>query len=354
MENSTEQNKPAVQSLEWRGDHLRILDQTFLPSRTVFSDLRDVGRVWDAIKKLRVRGAPAIGIAASYGFYMGLKDVPDENFSSFWIEVQRIADYLGSSRPTAVNLFWALERIKNSIFAMKDKPIAEIKEHVLKIAKTIHDEDRRVCKQIGLNGQSLVGKKAIILTHCNTGSLATSEFGTALSVIYHAHQAEKNIHVWVDETRPLLQGARLTAWELSQAEIPMALITDSMAGFLMKQGKVDLIIVGTDRVAANGDMANKIGTYSLAVLAKAHQIPFYVAAPLSSMDMSLESGDLIPIEERDGREIYEIGGTKIAPDRIPTYNPAFDVTPAEYITAFITEKGIIKPDYSKNLKALFA
>lgn len=354
MENITEQNKPALKSLEWRVDHLRILDQTFLPNRTVFSDLRDVGRVWDAIKKLRVRGAPAIGIAASYGFYMGLKDVPDENFSSFWIEVQRIADYLGSARPTAVNLFWALERIKNSIFAMKDKPIAEIKEHVLKIAKTIHDEDRRVCKQIGLNGQSLVGKKARILTHCNTGSLATSEFGTALSVIYHAHQAKKNIHVWVDETRPLLQGARLTAWELSQAEIPMALITDSMAGFLMKQGKVDLVIVGTDRVAANGDMANKIGTYSLAVLAKAHQIPFYVAAPLSSIDMSLESGDSIPIEERDGREIYEIGGIKIAPDRVPTYNPAFDVTPAEYITAFITEKGIIKPDYSKNLKALFA
>ncbi|TNE69958.1 S-methyl-5-thioribose-1-phosphate isomerase [bacterium] len=342
-----------MQSLEWRGDHLRILDQTFLPSRTVFSDLRDVGRVWDAIKKLRVRGAPAIGIAASYGFYMGLKDVADENFSSFWIEVQRIAEYLGSSRPTAVNLFWALDRIKNSIYAIKDKPIPEIKEHVLKIAKTIHDEDRRVCKQIGLNGQTLIGKKAKILTHCNTGSLATSEFGTALSMIYHAHIGGKNIHVWVDETRPLLQGARLTAWELTQAEIPMALITDSMAGFLMKQGKVDLIVVGTDRVAANGDMANKIGTYSLAVLAKAHNIPFYVAAPLSSMDMSISSGDEIPIEERDGKEIYEIGGSKIAPDRIPTYNPAFDVTPAELITAYITEKGIIKPDFATNLKALF-
>lgn len=353
METQNEQQKASIQSLEWRGDHLRILDQTFLPSRTVFSDLRDVGRVWDAIKKLRVRGAPAIGIAASYGFYMGLKDVADENFSSFWIEVQRIAEYLGSSRPTAVNLFWALDRIKNSIYAIKDKPIPEIKEHVLKIAKTIHDEDRRVCKQIGLNGQTLIGKKAKILTHCNTGSLATSEFGTALSMIYHAHIGGKNIHVWVDETRPLLQGARLTAWELTQAEIPMALITDSMAGFLMKQGKVDLIVVGTDRVAANGDMANKIGTYSLAVLAKAHNIPFYVAAPLSSMDMSISSGDEIPIEERDGKEIYEIGGSKIAPDRIPTYNPAFDVTPAELITAYITEKGIIKPDFATNLKALF-
>lgn len=353
METTQEIIKPSIQSLEWRGDHLRILDQTFLPARTVYSDLRDVGRVWDAIKKLRVRGAPAIGIAASYAFYMGLKDVTDDNFSSFWIEVQRIATYLGSSRPTAVNLSWALERIKNSIYAIKDRPLQEIKDHVLMVAKTIHDEDRRICKQIGLNGQSLIPKKARILTHCNTGSLATSEYGTALSMIYHAHEANKNIHVWVDETRPLLQGARLTAWELTQAEIPMTLITDSMAGFVMKQKKVDLVIVGTDRVAANGDMANKIGTYSLAILAKAHNIPFYVAAPLSSMDMSLESGDLIPIEERDGKEIYEIGSTKIAPDRIPTYNPAFDVTPAELITAFITEKGIIKPDFKTNLKALF-
>jgi len=354
MQNNQDTQKNAIQSLEWRGDHLRILDQTFLPSRTVYSDLRDVGRVWEAIKKLRVRGAPAIGIAASYGFYMGLKDIPDENFSSFWIEVQRIGDYLGSSRPTAINLFWAIDRIKNSIFAIKDRPISEIKDQVLKVAITIHDEDRRVCKQIGLNGQELIPKKANILTHCNTGSLATSEFGTALSMIYHAHSAGKKIHVWVDETRPLLQGARLTAWELTQAEIPMALITDSMAGFVMKQGKVDLIVVGTDRVTANGDMANKIGTYSLAVLANAHNIPFYVAAPLSSFDMTLANGDSIPIEERDNKEILEIAGTKIAPERIQTYNPAFDVTPANLITAFITEKGIVKPDYTNTIKQLFS
>lgn len=354
MENSPAQPKAAIQSLEWKGDHLRILDQTFLPIRTVYSDLRDVGRVWEAIKKLRVRGAPAIGIAAAYGFYMGLKEINDEQFSSFWIEVQRIGDYLKSSRPTAINLSWAIDRVKNSIFAIKDKPIDFIKDEVLKVAKTIHDEDRRVCKLIGTNGQNLISKKANILTHCNTGSLATSEFGTALSMIYHAHASGKKIHVWVDETRPLLQGARLTAWELTQAEIPMTLITDSMAGFVMKQQKVDLIVVGTDRVTANGDMANKIGTYSLAVLAKAHQIPFYVAAPLSSIDMSLPSGEQIPIEERDSKEILEVGGSKIAPERIATYNPAFDVTPAEFITAYITEKGIIYPDYKESLKKLFS
>lgn len=341
-------------SLEWREDHLRILDQTFLPTRTVYSDLRDVGRIWDAIKKLKVRGAPAIGIAAAYGFYLGLKDIQDTNFTSFWIEVERIAEYLNNARPTAVNLSWALNRVKNSIFAIKEKPIDEIKQHVLEVAKTIHQEDRRVCKQIGENGNSLVSKKSNILTHCNTGGLAASEFGTALSVIYHAHQSNKKIHVWVDETRPLLQGSRLTAWELSTAEIPMTLITDSMAGFVMQQGKVDCVIVGTDRVAKNGDMANKIGTYSLAVLAKQHNIPFYVAAPLSSIDLSLEKGGDIPIEERDRTEITKFSGNKTAPDKINIYNPAFDITPANLITAYITEKGIIKPDFETHISKLFS
>jgi methylthioribose-1-phosphate isomerase len=343
----------AVQSIEWRDDHVRILDQTYLPKREVYSDIRDVGRMWEAIKKLRVRGAPAIGIAAAYGFYLGLKDLPENSFDSFWVEVERVAEYLESSRPTAVNLHWALERIKSTIQAHKDKDISEIKEIVLKTAQTIHDEDKRICKKIGENGVELVKKDAKILTHCNTGSLATGQYGTALSVIFHAHEGGNNIQVWVDETRPLLQGARLTSWELMNAEIPMKLITDSTAGSLMHRGEVDIVIVGTDRVAANGDTANKIGTYPLAVLAKENDIPFYVAVPLSTIDMELESGDEIPIEERETDEVATFNGSQTAPKKVETYNPAFDVTPHKYITAFITEKGIVKPPFKENFKALF-
>lgn len=343
----------AVMSIEWRGDHVRILDQTFLPGRTVYSDIRDVGRMWEAIKKLRVRGAPAIGIAAAYGLYLGVKELPENAYPSFEIEVKRIAEYLNSARPTAVNLNWALQRIQTTIHAHRDEPIAAIKERILKTAQTIHDEDKRTCKAIGLNGVELIPQKARILTHCNTGGLATGQYGTALSVIYHAHKAKKNIHVWVDETRPLLQGARLTAWELMRADIPMKLVTDSMAGHLMQTKKVDLVIVGTDRVAANGDMANKIGTYSLAVLAKYHGIPFYVATPASTVDLNIQNGSEIPIEERDSKEITSFGNAEVAPAKVEVYNPAFDVTPAELITAYVTEKGIIKPDFSENLRKAF-
>lgn len=347
-------SKPsAIKSIEWRDDHVRIIDQTYLPQRTVYNDIKDIGRMWEAIKKLRVRGAPAIGIAAAYGFYLGIRDLPENSFNSFWVEVERIAEYLNSARPTAVNLSWALERLKKTVYAHKEESIEAIKEKVLATARTIHEEDKRICKTIGENGVELVGKEANILTHCNTGSLATGQYGTALSVIFHAHEAGKKIHVWVDETRPLLQGARLTAWELMHAEIPMSLITDSTAGAIMKQGKVDLVIVGTDRVASNGDTANKIGTYALAVLADAHDIPFYVAAPLSSIDMSIESGDDIPIEERNGEELTHINGSQIAPDKVDTYMPAFDVTPSNLIAGFITEKGIVKPDFGKNFKKLF-
>jgi len=350
MENTQEN---AVMSIEWRGDHVRILDQTFLPSRTVYSDIREVGRMWEAIKKLRVRGAPAIGIAAAYGLYLGVRDLSENSYPSFEIEVRRISEYLNSARPTAVNLSWALQRIQHTIHAHREESIASIKDRVLKTAQTIHDEDKRMCKSIGLNGVELIPQKARILTHCNTGGLATGQYGTALSVIYHAHVAKKNIHVWVDETRPLLQGSRLTAWELMRAEIPMKLVTDSMAGHLMQTGKVDLVIVGTDRVAANGDMANKIGTYSLAVLAKYHDIPFYVATPASTIDLNIGSGAEIPIEERDSKEITSIGNAEIAPARVEVYNPAFDVTPASLITAYVTERGIIKPDFSENLKRIF-
>lgn len=349
----TENGEQAIKSIEWLGTHVRIIDQTFLPGRTVYSDIRDVGRMWEAIKSLRVRGAPAIGIAAAYGFYLGIKDLPESSYASFEIEINRLAEYLGSARPTAVNLKWALDRIKTTIHAHRDEPIPNIKERVLKVAQTIHDEDKRVCKQIGLNGLELIPKKANILTHCNTGSLATGQYGTALSVIYHAHQKGLKIHVWVDETRPLLQGARLTAWELMRAEIPMKLVTDSMAGHLMSQGKVDLVIVGTDRVASNGDMANKIGTYSLAVLAKYHDIPFYVATPASTLDLKIASGSEIPIEERDGKEVSSVGTYDIAPSKVQVFNPAFDVTPASLITAYITEKGIIRPPFDKNLAEVF-
>lgn len=332
---------------------MRILDQTYLPNREVYSDIRDIGRIWEAIKKLRVRGAPAIGIAAAYGFYLGIRELPENSFDSFWVEVERVAEYLETARPTAVNLHWALERLKKTIQAHSDKEISDIKDIVLETAKTIHDEDKRTCKKIGENGVALVPDDARILTHCNTGSLATGQYGTALSVIFHARERGNNLQVWVDETRPLLQGARLTSWELMNAEIPMKLITDSTAGSLMRRGEVDMVIVGTDRVASNGDTANKIGTYPLAVLARENDIPFYVAVPLSTIDMELDNGDEIPIEERESDEVASFNGSRVAPDKVETYNPAFDVTPHKYITAFVTEKGIINPPFDENFRKLF-
>lgn len=343
----------AIQSIEWQDDHLRIIDQTYLPKRKVYSDIQDVGRIWEAIKKMRIRGAPAIGIAAAYGFYMGIKDLPESNFESFWVEAERVTEYLESARPTAMNLEWALDRVKTTIQAHKDKSIAEIKDIALETAKTIHDEDKRTCKLIGENGVELIKKNARILTHSNTGSLASGQYGTALSVIFHAHQGGKVKNVWVNETRPLMQGARLTAWELMNADIPMKLIIDSAAGSLMNQGKVDAVLVGADRIAANGDTANKIGTYPLAVLAKENNIPFYVAAPLSTIDISLDSGDDIPIEDRDGEEITSFNNSKIAPKKTETYNPAYDITPNEYISAFVTEQDIVEPPFDEAFEKLF-
>lgn len=345
--------KQAYESITWKEDHLVILDQTQLPLREIYSDVNTIGQVWDAIKKLKVRGAPAIGIAGAYGLYLGVRDLESKNFTSFNVELNRWIEYLKSSRPTAVNLEWALERISQTVFANKDKDLEEIKKIILKTAQTIHDEDKRVCEQIGKNGAEIVQKKWNILTHCNTGGLATGAYGTAFSVLLHAHKDNKDIHVWVDETRPLLQGARLTAWELDKTEIPFHLITDSTAGSLMKNGKVDMVVVGADRVAANGDTANKIGTYSLAVLAKENDVPFYVALPLSTFDMGLESGEEIEIEEREPEEVTQFAKTPISPKKTPAYNPAFDVTPNQYITGFITEKGIIKPDFKKEIKKLF-
>ncbi|WP_020402422.1 S-methyl-5-thioribose-1-phosphate isomerase [Gracilimonas tropica] len=343
----------SYESISWQDDHLVILDQTQLPLREIYSEVHTIGQVWDAIKKLKVRGAPAIGIAGAYGLYLGVRELDSKNFTSFNVELNRWIEYLKTSRPTAVNLSWALDRISQTVYANKDKELDEIKEIILETAKTIHDEDKRVCKKIGHNGAELVKKGSHILTHCNTGGLATGAFGTAFSVIWHANDSGKDIHVWVDETRPLLQGARLTTWELQNAEIPFHLIPDSAAGSLMQSGKVDLIIVGADRVTANGDTANKIGTYPLAVLAKENEIPFYVALPVSTFDLSTEKGDDIEIEERDPEEVTFLAKTQITPKKTDAYNPAFDVTPHEYITGFITENGLIEPDFKKNIKALF-
>ncbi|MEX0845742.1 MAG: S-methyl-5-thioribose-1-phosphate isomerase [Balneolaceae bacterium] len=345
--------KQSYESISWQEDHLVILDQTQLPLREIYSDINTIGQVWEAIKKLKVRGAPAIGIAGAYGLYLGIRDLESKNFTSFNVELNRWIEYLKSSRPTAINLSWALERINQTVYANKDKELDEIKKIILETAKTIHDEDKRVCKKIGENGAELVEKGWNILTHCNTGGLATGAYGTAYSVILHAYDAGKDIHVWVDETRPLLQGARLTTWELKQAEIPFHLITDSMAGSLMKSGKVNMVVVGADRVTANGDTANKIGTYPLAVLAKENNIPFYVALPLSTFDLETETGDEIEIEERDSEEVTFLGKTPITPKKTDAYNPAFDITPNKYITGFITEKGIVEPDFTKNIKQLF-
>ncbi|MEX0944375.1 MAG: S-methyl-5-thioribose-1-phosphate isomerase [Balneolaceae bacterium] len=347
------QYSSVFQSIRWQQSKLRIIDQTELPEKETYLELETAGEVWDTIKQLKVRGAPAIGIAGAYGFYLGIKDSISEEFDSFFNECQEVAHYLNSSRPTAVNLDWALKKILSGIYTHRHDSIDNIKHHALQMAISIHEEDRKLCRLIGEHGATLVPENARILTHCNTGGLATAEFGTAFSVILHAHQAGKLKNVWVDETRPLLQGARLTAWELQKAGIPFTLNIDSAAAFLMQKGWVDLVITGADRITLNGDAANKIGTYSLAVLAKAHNIPFYIAAPYSTIDMNLSSGDKIIIEERHPDEVTTFGNHRRAPDDISVYNPAFDVTPNHLISAIITEKGVIKPDYSKNFETLF-
>lgn len=335
--------------VRWAGDHLQLLDQTRLPLDTVYLKIVSSGQVWEAIRHLQVRGAPAIGMAAAYGLYLGIRDSKAEVFDSFWQDLTEQADYLATSRPTAVNLFWALERVKNRVRQQTDKTIQELKEIVLEEALAIQTEDEQVCKQIGENLLTLLEDGMGILTHCNPGALATAAYGTATAPLYLAKERGWNLKVYADETRPVLQGARLTAYELQQAGIDVTLICDNMAAMVMAQGKVQAVIVGTDRVAANGDVANKIGTYGVAVLAHAHGIPFYVAAPLSSIDLKTETGEQIPIEERPVEEVTHGLGKQVAPNGIKVYNPAFDITPARYITAIVTETGIYKPDQISSL-----
>lgn len=298
---------------------------------------------------LRVRGAPAIGIAAAFGVYLGVRHIDAATSATFLPEVERVATYLATSRPTAVNLFWALDRVKRLSHELAHASVPTIKQAILDLAIAMIDEDNRVCRAIGTYAADLITPGQGWLTHCNAGGLATAQWGTALSAFYLAMEQGKTVHVYADETRPLLQGARLTAWELQRAGIPVTLITDNMAAMVMAQGKVQGVIVGTDRVAANGDFANKIGTLGVAILAKEFGIPFYVAAPTSSIDLSLASGELIPIEERKPHEVTHGFGKQTGPDDVEVFNPAFDVTPARYVTAFITENGVAHAPYVQSL-----
>jgi len=336
-----------IETIRWVGDecgHLVLIDQTRLPIELIERECRDVETVWDAIKQLRVRGAPAIGIASAYGVVLGLQAVAIGNASEFAARLDEVTSYLATSRPTAVNLFWALDRMRAKGRALLGQTsLAAVQARLLAEAQAIHEEDRNICHAIGRFGAQLLADRSGVLTHCNAGGLATAEYGTALSVFFTCQDQGKRLHVFVDETRPLLQGARLTAWELAQRGIDATLICDNMAGQVMREGKVQAVIVGADRIAANGDTANKIGTYSVAVLAAAHGIPFYVAAPSTTFDLTIGSGDQIPIEQRAREEITHGFGRQTAPDGIGVYNPAFDVTPARLIKAIITERGVIEP-----------
>ena len=323
---------------------VRLLDQSRLPEAIEFLDCRDYQTVAGAIRTLKVRGAPAIGVTAAMGVALGAQAINATDHPSFASAASKICDELAATRPTAVNLFWAIERMRQKLESLQAQPISAIKQALIAESQAILEEDIALCKAMGRHGAELIRDGQTVLTHCNAGSLATAGYGTALGVIRAAWEQGKKVKVIADETRPVLQGARLTAWELMQDHIPVTLITDNMAGSLMRQGQIHLCVVGADRIAANGDVANKIGTYSVAVLARAHNIPFYVAAPYSTIDLKTTSGSDIPIEQRNPSEVTSIHGSHpVAPKDVPVYNAAFDVTPAELITAIITERGVFKP-----------
>jgi len=350
---------PTPRVIEWVGGtdgFVRLLDQTRLPVTVAYRDCRTAEEVWEAIRSLRVRGAPAIGVAAAMGAVLGVQRHADP--ASYAQRLREVTAYLRTSRPTAVNLFWALGRMERAFEeacgGQGRGDVAAWTGRLLQEAKAIEAEDRAMCRAIGLAGAELVGEGQGVLTHCNAGGLATAGTGTALAVLYSAAEQGRRFRVFADETRPLLQGARLTAWELHQAGVEVTLICDSMAAQVMKEGKVQLVVVGADRIAANGDTANKIGTYGVALLARAHGIPFYVAAPSSTFDLSLPGGDFIPIEQRDAREVTHGLGGQTAPEGVAVYNPAFDVTPAALITGIVTEKGVIRPVNEATIRAVLA
>lgn len=343
----------AVDTVGWVGNasdgYVRLIDQTRLPTEFLEIDCRDVPTVWEAIRSLRVRGAPAIGIAAAYGAVLGGQVARGGDIESLRKALREATAMLRTSRPTAVNLFWALDRIDRTIESEPSLGPEALLSRLLEEAHAIADEDRAMCRSIGRFGAELLSKGQGVLTHCNAGGLATADYGTALAVIFTAYEQGKAVHVVADETRPLLQGARLTAWELQRRGIPVTVICDNMAAQVMKEGKVQVVIVGADRIAANGDTANKIGTYGVALLAKAHGLPFYVAAPSSTFDLTLADGTGIPIEQRDPSEVTEGMGRRTAPEGVAVYNPAFDVTPAELITGIITERGVVQPVDSRTI-----
>lgn len=341
-----------AKTIEWTGRHVRLLDQTLLPLTTKFLAIRDEKAMWEAIKMLRVRGAPAIGVAAAYGLYLGVARQEPATLTALRRRAHHVADYLYGSRPTAVNLGWAMRRCVEMLDSLdKATRPEDALARLLAEAQAIEAEDVETCDLIGENGAAELAHVKTILTHCNTGALATAGAGTALSVIFALARQNPELYVFVDETRPLLQGARLTAWELQRACVRMLLITDNSAGAVMQQGEADAVIVGADRIAANGDTANKIGTMPLAIVANYYKVPFYVAAPLSTFDPTLLSGDEIPIELRGAEEVVRFGGTQVAPRGTKVFAPAFDVTPAKLIAGIVTEVGVLKPPYKRSIKA---
>ncbi len=352
MEEQT--NDVDLRTIWWENDAAHLIDQTLLPGTFEIRICRTVEEMWEAIRVLRIRGAPAIGVAAAYGVCLGLNRGSYADTQALLKRVDEVAGFLATCRPTAVNLFWALERMKQTAYANANLSPDELCTRLLEEAHTIREEDDLTCRAIGKHGAEIVKEGQTILTHCNAGGLATASYGTALAVFFAAHEAGKHFEVFADETRPLLQGARLTTWELQKHGIPVTLICDNMAAHLMKQERIHMVVVGADRIAANGDAANKIGTYSVALAAHAHQLPFYVAAPRSTIDRSIASGKDIPIEERNAEEVVSPAGIQIAPENTRVCNPAFDVTPAELIAGIITEVGILRPPFKESIQWAFS
>jgi methylthioribose-1-phosphate isomerase len=341
-----------IQTLEWTDQGVRFIDQTKLPTEEVYVTCTTHQQVAEVIRNMVVRGAPAIGVAAAMGVALGIKNSTAESTGDLKSEFDEICELISKTRPTAVNLFWAIRRMQEKFERIRIRPIPQIKQSLIEEAQRMHAEDIAANQSMGRHGATLMPSSGGVLTHCNAGALATAGYGTALGVIRAAVEQGKKIHVYADETRPFLQGSRLTAWELMKDGIPTTVISDNMAGAIMKQGKIGAIVVGADRIAANGDVANKIGTYTVAVLAKEHGIPFYVAAPISTVDLECPDGSQIPIEQRNGKEVTHIAGRQMVPDGVAVENPAFDVTPAKYVAAIITERGIAKAPYQDSLRQL--
>jgi methylthioribose-1-phosphate isomerase len=341
-----------IQTLEWTDQGVRFIDQTKLPMEEVYVTCKTHEQVADVIRNMVVRGAPAIGVAAAMGIALGVNHSKAESSDELKRDLDQICDLIGQTRPTAVNLFWAIRRMQEKFERIRIRPLPQIKQDLVEEAQRMHAEDIAANQAMGRHGATLMPSTGGVLTHCNAGALATAGYGTALGVIRAAVEQGKKIHVYADETRPFLQGSRLTAWELMKDGIPTTVISDNMAGAMMQQGKIGAIVVGADRIAANGDVANKIGTYTVAILAKEHEIPFYVAAPISTVDLACPDGSRIPIEQRNAKEMTHIGGKQVVPDGVEVENPAFDVTPAKYVAAIITEKGIARAPYEDSLRRL--